>query len=351
MMKKKFLTIILFFILMITIQITNSVNATTSGSYDITVAENGNSFVFLSLTGNGTINIPLPLDVDAPTVENTLYIQAENGIDVLLSDEEYPVVVTYATSLLTSKVGEDWNFEIELSSLDSMNITLSLPKNARILKVSPKNGFIRNLENSNEVIWELKREENEIQNISITATVSYNFFEITPTTTTTIITTTTAIITITTTTTQPEKQIQKEVAADNYSLIYYIFAFGVVILAIIIILFYFSKQQRKPKKKEIEKVEEWKEEDEKIKKEEDVLVLSKGKRNVMKTLSGNEIKIINTLLEHEGKMLRNDLEKISGIPKSSLSVAINNLERKNIIQVDKSEWTHEVELTEWFKSL
>ncbi len=280
-----------------------------SGTYDITVAENGNSFVFLSLAGNGTIHVPLPLDVESLNVENAIYIQAENGIDILLSDDS--AVVTYTSALLTSKTGDEWNFETKIPDFDSIYATVSLPRNVIISKSSPKNGFMKNLENSTDISWELQNPKGE--NIS----VYYLFSE-----------TTEAKITLTTI---PEELEEKKEIDKTF---YY---FIVAAMIMVLILYYLFVYRKSEEKKEDNRKDE--------------IVLSKEKRNVMKTLSGNEIKIINVLLENKEKMLRNDLEKVSGIPKSSLSVAINNLERKNVIQVDKSEWTHEVELTEWFKSL
>jgi uncharacterized membrane protein len=72
---------------------------------------------------------------------------------------------------------------------------------------------------------------------------------------------------------------------------------------------------------------------------------------VLKTLTGNETKIISLLLQNNGGMRRNELERLSGVPKSSLASSLYNLEQRNIIRVDKSYAVHYVELTEWFKSL
>jgi len=280
-----------------------------SGVYDITVAENGNSFVVLSLTGNGTVNVPLPLDVESLNVENALYIQTENGIDILLADDS--AVVIYTSSILTSKTRDEWNFEMELPNLDSAAVTVSFPKNVMVSRTS-LGGMIKNLENSIDVSWELEN-FGESKNVF----VYYKFSGIAVKTTTSSKTTT------------PEEKIEEKENPSAYLL------FAVILLMLLFIAYFFMSKKNEKKES----------------KRKDEIVLSKEKRNVMKTLSGNEIKIINVLLENKGKMLRNDLEKISGIPKSSLSVAIGNLERKNVIQVDKSEWTHEVELTEWFKSL
>jgi len=81
------------------------------------------------------------------------------------------------------------------------------------------------------------------------------------------------------------------------------------------------------------------------------ILITKGKANVLKTLSPNEGKIVTLLLQHIDGIKRNELEKMSGISKSSLASSLYNLETKNILHIDKAEAVHFVELTEWFKKL
>ena len=51
---------------------------------------------------------------------------------------------------------------------------------------------------------------------------------------------------------------------------------------------------------------------------------------------------------HNGEMTQADLRYETGIPKSSLTGILRNLERRNII--NKKEWgrTNVIELSEWF---
>jgi len=71
----------------------------------------------------------------------------------------------------------------------------------------------------------------------------------------------------------------------------------------------------------------------------------------MKTLSKNEDKAITLLAASNGEMKRNLLERKSGLAKSSLASCLNMLERKNIVEVDKTSVVHFVRFTEWFKEL
>jgi uncharacterized membrane protein len=77
----------------------------------------------------------------------------------------------------------------------------------------------------------------------------------------------------------------------------------------------------------------------------------KNKENIMRTLTDNEKKIVELMIESEGHMKRSKLEKKSGISKSSLAAALKNLEKKNIVELDKTYKTHRIKLTEWFDEL
>lgn len=75
------------------------------------------------------------------------------------------------------------------------------------------------------------------------------------------------------------------------------------------------------------------------------------KESVIKTLSVNEKKIVNIVVENKGVIRRSELEKKSGISKSSLAAALKNLEKKKILVVDKTYPAHSIKLTEWFNEL
>ncbi len=73
--------------------------------------------------------------------------------------------------------------------------------------------------------------------------------------------------------------------------------------------------------------------------------------SVIRTLSMNEKNIITTMLESQGGMKRSHLERKTGISKSSLAATLKNLERKKIIEVDRTFASHYVKFTEWFNGL
>ena len=76
--------------------------------------------------------------------------------------------------------------------------------------------------------------------------------------------------------------------------------------------------------------------------------ISSDMMRIMETLTERERGIVNALLKHNGEMTQADLRYETGIPKSSLTGILRNLERRNII--NKKEWgrTNVIELSKWF---
>lgn len=303
--------------------------ASGTGSYDIVVEDNGNALVILALEGNETVELPLPLDVSYPEVQNGIYVQTQNGIEVSLT-EGSETVVAYETSLLTSKAAETWTFEMTLPELDGFDVTVSLPKKASIKEVSPA-ASVRDSIESRDLVWDASAKDGRIS-------VSYSFpsedVSIVTTTTLTEATTTTMSLSSTTTTmspstTQPASTTSSTIpkqADFGISLILIVILCAIALVFLITVVFVMARGGKKPG-------------------------MTEGMLKVMRTLGGNEYKIVDTLLKNGGGMRRNELERGSGISKSSLALALSNLERKGIVEVNKDNTTHYVELTMWFKAL
>jgi uncharacterized membrane protein len=79
--------------------------------------------------------------------------------------------------------------------------------------------------------------------------------------------------------------------------------------------------------------------------------LTPGKKEMMETFNENDLKIVSMLLESGGKSRRNDLERRSGISKSSLAMALNRLEKRKILEIDRTSTTHFVKLSDYFLRL
>ncbi|MFH0737688.1 MAG: hypothetical protein V1827_03305 [Candidatus Micrarchaeota archaeon] len=81
------------------------------------------------------------------------------------------------------------------------------------------------------------------------------------------------------------------------------------------------------------------------------LEMTGGKLGMMETFNENDLVIVNHLLACGGKSRRNDLERKTGISKSSLAMALNRLEKRKIIELDRTSTTHFVKLSDYFLRL
>ncbi len=69
---------------------------------------------------------------------------------------------------------------------------------------------------------------------------------------------------------------------------------------------------------------------------------------MMGVLSGNEYMVVDILLKKGGGLKRAEVERASGLSKSSLAAVVNNLERKKVISVDRTYTSHYLEVRESF---
>ncbi|MBD3262347.1 MAG: hypothetical protein GF334_11900 [Candidatus Altiarchaeales archaeon] len=266
--------------------------AQLSANYNVVVEENGNALVILVVKGIGTINVPLPLDVQTPAVRGALYVQASNGVEVSI-DADGSSTIMYQTALLTSREGDRWDFNMKLPSFDSASVLVSIPENTKISSTAPQ-AAISHVGESKNILWDVKPLEQGL------VEASYSFTQ------------------------TPLPQINR--GGDNLVQAVALFAVVLALLVLAYVAFNLIKSQGE-------------------------ITLSSGKQNVLKTLTGNEVKILDTLISNQGDMKRNTLERTTQIAKSSLASSLHNLERRNIIEIDKSYTIHQIRLTEWFKNL
>jgi uncharacterized membrane protein len=115
----------------------------------------------------------------------------------------------------------------------------------------------------------------------------------------------------------------------------YIILAVAILVAAIIIFWVFRKEEAATQQKEAHAT----------------LEVTEAKKQMMETFNENDKIIVDFLLEHGGKSKRNALERSVGISKSSLAVALNRLERRKIIEIDRSATTHYVKLNDYFLKL
>ncbi len=76
-----------------------------------------------------------------------------------------------------------------------------------------------------------------------------------------------------------------------------------------------------------------------------------NKENLIRTLSKNEKTVVNALMENKSGIKRSILERKTKMAKSSLANTLNMLERKKIIEIDKTSASHYIKFTRWFDEL
>lgn len=80
-------------------------------------------------------------------------------------------------------------------------------------------------------------------------------------------------------------------------------------------------------------------------------VKTSHKNNVLKTLSNNEKKVVQIILDNNNSAKRSQIERETKLAKSSLASTLTQLENKKIVEVDRNNTTHFVKLTGWFVDL
>lgn len=117
----------------------------------------------------------------------------------------------------------------------------------------------------------------------------------------------------------PSTEIQTNVKENNFLIIFLSISAGILIIVI------FSIQKQKK--------------------------ISGRKEQILQTLTENETKVIKALLASSKPLKRKMLARKLDLAKSSLAATLNNLERKKIIEIDKTYPSHLIKLQEWFKKL
>jgi hypothetical protein len=131
--------------------------AQLTGSYNVVLDEDGSAIVTLVVSGKGTINVPMPLDVRSPAVRDALYVKAKNGVDVSI-DAEGQSTIVYKSSLLTYRSGDSWTFRMDLPKFDSASVVVYVPYTASVIETDP-NTAVSQVGRSKNMIWNVKPED------------------------------------------------------------------------------------------------------------------------------------------------------------------------------------------------
>lgn len=204
-----------------------------------------------------------------------------------IADTNTTATIRYASSYHTRKEKGVWHFEA-LTKAD--NIELILPQAVHVVQTTPKATLVK------EETWQLTWEN--ANNISASY-VQVNQAELTPI--------------------QKPQKFQTEIILL------------IVILAITAAYYVYTSNKKithttKPN-------------------------ISEGQLNIIRAANQNEATVIKIILQNNGHVKRNALERESQLSKSSLASVLKNLEKKNIITIDRTFFVHHIALTNWFKEL
>ena len=300
------LLVLSLFLLLATV----SAAAEPTATYFYKVAEDGETTALITITGEGAIIIPLPSDVVDPEIRSGIYVLAPDGIEVTVG-ESGKTQVGYVSSFHTRKEAGIWYFEAQLR--EGSSAKMALPLSVQIVQTRPAAAIKRDI--YRELSWAK----------ADTLQVSY-------------------II----------KKEQADGTTSGTARSLHLFP-TVLILVVVIILslgagYYFLKK-RKQKPAEDKTASENTAEEKAAKREEDLPTITDAQMNILKAANENDALILTTLLKNNGKIKRNVLEKETQLAKSSLASALENLEKKNLVKVDRTFHVHYITLSSWFKEL
>lgn len=268
-----------------------------STTYDIIVNDNGESLVFITINGSKISKISLPEDVVDVRVKGALYLIDNNTLELSMGSSNQAVVL-YRTIIFTTKQKKEWSFTMSLPIKEDVMVTLNLPEDVLIHNSYPMAFF------DNEYFKKIRWEGN-IDKIQVDYSYSNNDI----------------LLPLNEVNTPNDDNYD---SGSIYSIIFTVFG---TILSLVIVGTLVTVLRKKISK------------------------ASESKNNVIKTLSNNEATIVKIALDNEGNIKRNELERKSKIAKSSLASSLNNLEKKNILEIDKTYTSHFVRLTKWFTEL
>lgn len=265
-----------------------SAHALGTQSYQFLVNENGQALVLVSINGTGLHSLNLPGDVEEFKVKGALYILENSSLELSVGADGMAIVV-FMTDTLTSKNKDSWSFGF--GSENASRIELNLPENAMVTGTSPK-AYVEN-NGLIRLTWEGAGPVGAEYSLASQQAALPDSFG-------------------------------KALQGNTGGYIQSSWLAAAALLAALLVVgtgaYYFSKRESK-------------------------------KAHIIRTLPKNEALIVSLIGKSEGGIKRNTLERQSKLAKSSLAASLNNLEKKNIVEVERSFSVHYVRFTNWFRTL
>ncbi len=326
-----------FLIILIFIFLLGTANAQeiTQSEYYFVIQDNGNTIAGINLYGSGEISLPIQSDVEQVYVEGGLYMKENETITIAIGTTESATLI-YQTSLLTSKTDDKWTFYAEMENQTEKTIMIALPSNVIIQEID-ENAMIETgdftkiyFNNTNPINFSYSFPSNAVipsENSNSSSNPELNHSGIShhysgSDSDTRNITFDLAEVLINISEgSKPIRIASSETVSYRIPIIACIVIGSVGVL--LFVSLYFIKSARKR-------------------------TISPRQVQILQTLTENESKIVKLLLENKEILRRSFIEKKLELAKSSLAATLNNLERKKIVEIDKTLTTHRIKLTDWF---
>jgi uncharacterized membrane protein len=265
-------------------------SAFASITYTVDLDREGDASVTISLVDENETQVILPADATNFMIAGGEYTTTDSTA-LIKSGKTGITSFSFFSSLLTEKSGSQWT--LSFNPPENSSISIFMPAYSTINNVTP-------------VPIRIFSEDSRVQiDTDYAKRVIVNY----------------------------KLEDQPAVKTDGLQIEYIVLGIAIVLAAVIVVL---AMRREKPTA---------------AKKEGPSLKMTAGKREMMETFNENDLKIVNILLGQEGKARRNELERKSEISKSSLAVALNRLERRKIIEMDRSATTHYIRLSDYFLRL
>ncbi|MBI4020037.1 MAG: hypothetical protein HY367_01785 [Candidatus Aenigmarchaeota archaeon] len=246
-------------------------------------------------TGLSEVSLPIysPRGVHAFDATGALPYRVEGGRIIITTSQarpNYGITLEYSTSSLTSKSGETWAFGYSLASQGPAEVRLALPANAAILSVRPEGTIYA----AGDIFVEWGIDAGSAQELS----VIYRLDQVT----------------------SPRPENTPDIGPV-------LLGAAAAAMAAVVVLYL-----RRPKEGGSGKA----------------TGMSEAQGDILKTLSENERKVVETLLGDGGQLTQKKVFMKTGIPKSTLSRTIKSLQMKDLIEIYDVGLTNSLKLKKWF---
>jgi len=265
--------------------------ASAAATFSVNTDRSGLSSVTLSIEGDETMAVVLPSDAGNFRIVGGSYTMANNTAVVDAGETGF-TTFSFSTGLLTTKTASGW--KLLFSPPERALVRVYMPSYAVIEDSSPHPLTVSS-EDSRTVIEFGPSEQ---------VTVNYWLEEVSS-------------------------------SEEEFPAVYLLGA--AVLIAIVAIMMWRTQPKTADEEEPAESAPS--------------LELTPGKKEMMETFNENDMKIVSYLLANAGRSRRNELERKTGISKSSLAMALNRLEKRKIVQMDRTATTHYVKLTDYFLKL